>query len=153
MEWLLWTLPGLFIWSLVLCLPWHPWSTCEFLEAVADDCRKLDLSQITVLIPARNEAEVIAETLVALKLQDESLKIVLIDDQSDDDASGIVRKTGLGNLKIIAGQPLPDGWSGKLWTLEQGLRGNNDNTVPDTLHRMQSELNIKTHILYSQSHM
>ena len=129
MEWGLWTLPCLFVWSLILCLPWRPWSTREFLEAIADDCQKSDLSQITVLIPARNEAEVIAGTLAALKLQDKSLKIVLIDDQSDDDTSEIASKIGLNNLKITAGQPLPDGWSGKLWALEQGRKRVDTDTI------------------------
>jgi len=26
------------------------------------------------------------------------------------------------NLKVISGQPLPEGWSGKVWALEQGVR-------------------------------
>lgn len=112
-----------------MCLPWRPWSTREFLEATTDDCQKSDLSQITVLIPARNEAEVIVETLTALKLQDESLKIVLIDDQSDDYTSEIASKTRLNNLKIIAGQPLPEGWSGKLWALEQGRKHVDTDTI------------------------
>ncbi|MFT5427061.1 MAG: hopene-associated glycosyltransferase HpnB, partial [Gammaproteobacteria bacterium] len=117
----------------VLCLPWRPWSTREFLEAIAEDCQKSDLSQITVLIPARNEAEVIAKTLAALKLQDESIKIILIDDQSDDDTSNIAKdaasQAGLNNLKIITGQPLPDGWSGKLWALEQGRKHVDTDTI------------------------
>jgi hopene-associated glycosyltransferase HpnB len=129
MEWSLWALPGLFIWSLILCLPWRPWSTREFFEAITDGSSKPVLSQITVLIPARNEAKVIAETLAALKLQDESLKIVLIDDQSDDDTSDIASQAGLNNLKIITGQPLPDGWTGKLWALEQGRKHVDTDTI------------------------
>lgn len=151
MEWGLWALPGLFIWSLVLCLPWRPWSTRESLNAITDNSNKPDLSQITVLIPARNEAEVIAETLAALKLQDESLKIVLIDDQSDDDTSDIASQAGLHNLKVITGQPLPDGWSGKLWALEQGRKHVDTDTIllldaditlaPGTLASLLQKLN------------
>ncbi len=64
MECSLLALPGLVIWILVLCLPWRPWSTREFLDAATFDAESNkphmpDLSQITVLIPARNEAEVI----------------------------------------------------------------------------------------------
>ena len=151
MESGLWALPGLFIWSLVLCLPWRPWSTRESLNAITDNSNKPDLSQITVLIPARNEAEVIAETLAALKLQDESLKIVLIDDQSDDDTSDIASQAGLNNLKVITGQPLPDGWSGKLWALEQGRKHVDTDTIllldaditlaPGTLASLLQKLN------------
>ena len=124
MEHSLLALPGLVIWSLILCLPWRPWSIRESLDADADvdESNKADLSQITVLIPARNEAEVIAETLASLKRQDKSLKIVLIDDQSDDNTSAIAHQSGLTNLNIITGKPLPEGWSGKLWALEQGRK-------------------------------
>lgn len=127
MEWGLLALPGLVIWSLILCLPWRPWSTREFLDVASFDTksnkhRKGDLSQITVLIPARNEAEVIAETLQSLKTQDQSLKVILINDQSDDDTSDIARQAGLKNLNIVKGKPLPEGWSGKLWALEQGRK-------------------------------
>ena len=122
MEFSLLALPGLIIWGLILCLPWRPWSTREFLDAHVNESIKPDLSQITILIPARNEAEVITETLASLRAQDESLKIVLIDDQSDDDTSNIAHQAGLINLNIIAGKPLPEGWSGKLWALEQGRK-------------------------------
>jgi len=103
-------------------LPWRPWSTRESLDAHVNESVKPDLSQITILIPARNEAEVIAETLASLRAQDESLKIILIDDQSNDDTSNIAHQAELINLSIIAGKPLPVGWSGKLWALEQGRK-------------------------------
>lgn len=127
MEYSLLALPGLVIWSLILCLPWRPWSTRESFDAATFDtdsnkANQLDLSEITVLIPARDEAEVITETLLSLKAQDESLKIVLINDQSGDNTSDIARQAGLKNLNIIAGKPLPEGWSGKLWALEQGRK-------------------------------
>jgi len=122
MEYSLLALPGLIIWSLVLCLPWRPWSTRESLDSETDKFHKRDLSQITVLIPARNEAEVIGKTLTSLKTHDESLKIILINDQSDDDTSNIAHQTELKSLNIISGEPLPDGWSGKLWALEQGRK-------------------------------
>jgi hopene-associated glycosyltransferase HpnB len=127
MDWSLLALPGLVLWTLVLCLPWRPWSTREFLNVTTFDTEsnrphKPDLSQLTVLIPARNETEIIAETLLSLKTQDESLKIILIDDQSNDDTSGIAHQAGLKNLNVIKGKPLPEGWSGKLWALEQGRK-------------------------------
>lgn len=122
MEYSLLALPGLVIWSLVLCLPWRPWSTRESLDAEINEAHNLNPSQITVLIPARNEAEVIGKTLVSLKTQDESLKIILINDQSSDDTSNIALRAELESLNIISGEPLPDGWSGKLWALEQGRK-------------------------------
>ena len=121
MDWSLLALPGLFIWVSVLALPWRPWSTRESLDA-RPDRRDLDLSEITVLIPARNEAFVIADTLIALARQAPDIKVIIVDDQSTDGTASIAREQNLPNLEIIDGQSLPEGWSGKLWALEQGRR-------------------------------
>ncbi len=112
--------PAFIIWLIILVLPWRPWSTRESLDA--DPEIKQDLSDITVLIPARDEEEVIGETLSALMTQGKNLKIILIDDHSCDKTARIARHSGLVNLKIIEGQSLPEGWSGKLWALEQGRK-------------------------------
>lgn len=112
-------LPGLFIWIIILLLPWRPWSTRESLDAETSGT-PVDLSRITILIPARNEAEVISRTLDGLAAQDINLKIILIDDQSGDKTASIAQHKNLPNLEIISGQTLPEGWSGKLWALEQG---------------------------------
>ena len=119
MEWGLLALPGFLIWLVVLLLPWKPWCTDESLDATTNDTSP-DLSQITVLIPARNEQEVIAETLDGLAQQGDGLEIILIDDQSNDNTAEIARSKNLPGLQIILGQPLRSGWSGKLWALEQG---------------------------------
>jgi hopene-associated glycosyltransferase HpnB len=113
-----WVLPALALWAGLLLLPWRPWSTAESLEAA--DPEAGDPGKVTVLIPARNEAGVIRSTLEGLRHQGPDLKIVLIDDQSDDETVPIARSLGLPNLHVITGQPLPPDWSGKLWALEQG---------------------------------
>jgi hopene-associated glycosyltransferase HpnB len=119
MLWLLLTGVAALIWVATLVQPWLPWTTRESLDAQDPDSTT-DLSQLTVLIPARNEADTIETTLRALTYQGPGLNIILIDDQSDDGTAEIVQGLGLPNLKIIQGQELPPGWSGKLWALEQG---------------------------------
>ena len=74
-----------------------------------------------MLIPARNEAPVIADTLAALAKSASDAPVVLVDDQSGDATTTMARTAGLRNLTIMAGTAPPDGWSGKLWALEQGL--------------------------------
>lgn len=111
-------MPGLLIWIAILLLPWRPWSTRESLDSQKNQTD--DLSDITVLIPARNEALNIAETLSALKHQGNDLKVVLIDDQSTDNTADVANSVKLDHLKVIPGSTLPEGWSGKLWSLEQG---------------------------------
>ena len=109
-----------FIWLAILLLPWRPWGTREYMDssAAAPDA---DLKDITVLIPARNEAEVIRTTLSSLRTQGRDLSIVMVDDRSTDGTVAIAQTFGIQNLRIIAGEPPPTDWSGKLWALEQGL--------------------------------
>ena len=108
------------IWFIVLILPWRPWLNGETLEPeLADDC---DLGEVTVLIPARNEADVIADTLRGLAKQGRGLKVLLVDDASDDGTATVAMQVDEIDLRIINSQGLPEGWSGKLWALEQGAR-------------------------------
>ena len=90
--WLLATIPGAVLWLIILLLPWRPWSTRERLES--GPAPKPDLKDITVLIPARNEASGIGRTLTALEHQGPSLEVVVIDDQSEDDTAGVARAAG-----------------------------------------------------------
>jgi hopene-associated glycosyltransferase HpnB len=107
------------LWLVTLLLPWQPWRTREVLEGNTDS--SLDLNDITVVIPARNEADVIANTLSALATQGNGLKIIVVDDHSDDATSEIAIQAGINNLELIQAAPLPRGWTGKLWAQEQGL--------------------------------
>jgi hopene-associated glycosyltransferase HpnB len=111
---------GAFIWLAILLLPWRPWGIRECLDspAAAPDAH---LSDITVLIPARNEAEVISKTLSSLKTQGRDFPIVMVDDRSTDGTVTIAQTSGMKNLRILSGEPLPADWSGKLWALEQGF--------------------------------
>ncbi|NNE39019.1 MAG: glycosyltransferase [Gammaproteobacteria bacterium] len=112
-------LPGLLLWITLLILPWRPWSTRESLDAKVNI--ELDLSNITVLVPARDEAITITRTLKSISEQGNIHQIILIDDQSTDNTAKIASATGIENLVILKGKPLPESWSGKLWALEQGL--------------------------------
>ncbi len=115
----LFAITGAAIWLTILLLPWRPWSTSEVLD-VSSPLPEVDLGDITVLIPARNEAETIKVTLPALTAQGRGLNIILIDDQSSDGTGQVARKAVDENLLIIKGKSLPSGWTGKLWALEQG---------------------------------
>jgi hopene-associated glycosyltransferase HpnB/hopanoid biosynthesis associated membrane protein HpnM len=105
------------MWLAVLLIPWRPWSSQPFLDAQFGGD---SLGDVTVLIPARNEAAVIRQTLAALKAQGRNLSVVVVDDQSADGTVELARKVWADRLTIIPGAPLPSGWSGKLWALEQG---------------------------------
>lgn len=121
---------ALLAWLAILCLPWRPYGTRERFEP--DGAPPADLSEITVLIPARNEETTLACVLDSLARQGPGLRVVVIDDQSTDATAALCRewterlaRAGEGrfavSLRLIEGADLPPGWGGKLWALEQGL--------------------------------
>lgn len=110
-------LPSAVMWIGLLLVPWLPWRVREHLEP--EPAGKADASGVTVLIPARDEATVLARTLAGLRVQGEGLRIIVIDDESTDGTAAIARSAG---AEVVAGSARPEGWAGKLWALEQGLR-------------------------------
>jgi len=114
------------LWVLLLVAPWQFWRNREILEADPSEKtpRKGVLEGITVLIPARNESKTLGHTLEALIRQDphHELQILVIDDHSEDDTGAVVLTCNHPQLNVIKSKPLPRGWSGKLWALEQGFR-------------------------------
>jgi hopene-associated glycosyltransferase HpnB len=104
-------------WVGVLLLPWQPCRTRERLEADSVTAPPQDLGDVTVLIPARDESRVIAATLTALARQGQNLRIVVVDDESQDGTAQICERF---DVDVVHGRPLPPGWGGKLWALEQG---------------------------------
>ena len=84
---------------------------------------------VAALVPARNEAGAIATTLAGLIAQSGPfrLRIIVVDDESTDGtaerAETVLRTAPPGvETALIRGAPLPAGWSGKLWALEQARR-------------------------------
>ncbi len=83
---------------------------------------------VTAVVPARDEADVIAESLGSLLRQDYpgAFTVILVDDQSRDGTAEIAARTATSagldrRLTILPGQPLPSGWTGKLWAVRQGI--------------------------------
>lgn len=83
--------------------------------------------RIAVIIPARNEADIIPQTIQSLLAQNYPgpLRIYVVDDESSDDTPGIIRKAQANapdRLRLISALPLPAGWTGKMWALSQGVQ-------------------------------
>jgi hopene-associated glycosyltransferase HpnB len=115
-------------WLGVCLVPWRPWSTRERLEvgekppAHSRPSAACAPVRLCVLVPARNEAEGIARTLRGLANQDAALSVILIDDESTDGTADAAREAfPAERLTILRGGTPPEGWSGKLWALDQGL--------------------------------
>lgn len=102
--------------------PWGLWRNREVLDVTDPVEGDESLAEITAVIPARNEAEIIQRTALSVAAQGTDLKIILIDDGSEDGTAAMARRLARSDLRIVQSAPLPDGWSGKLWALEQGWR-------------------------------
>ncbi len=77
---------------------------------------------VVAVIPARNEADVIARSLGSVAAQDYAgaFRVILVDDNSCDGTGEIARSIS-SKVEVLDGSPLPPGWTGKLWALSQGI--------------------------------
>ena len=87
--------------------------------------------RIAVIVPARNEAEVIAQAVLSLLQQDYPgpLHIFVVDDHSSDATGELARNASAAkpeSLTVVSAAPLPSGWTGKMWALAQGVEHSAD---------------------------
>ncbi len=81
---------------------------------------------VIAVIPARDEAASIGETIASLLQQDYpgTFSIVLVDDQSSDGTADVARQAAAASpdrLTVVSGEALPPGWAGKVWAMQQGV--------------------------------
>jgi hopene-associated glycosyltransferase HpnB len=84
---------------------------------------------VAIVVPARNEADVVGECIASLLTQDYPgpVTLALVDDHSDDGTADVARAAARAagaeaRLRIVGARPLPSGWTGKLWALSEGVR-------------------------------
>jgi hopene-associated glycosyltransferase HpnB len=79
---------------------------------------------VVAVIPARNEAPVVAQAVSSLAAQryPGEFRIVLADDDSGD-GTGAMAQTAAPpeRLTVVRTSPLPQGWTGKLWAVSAGI--------------------------------
>jgi hopene-associated glycosyltransferase HpnB len=75
---------------------------------------------VVAVVPARDEADVIARSIGSLMAQDYAgnFRVILVDDQSSDGTGDAARALG---CEVLSGAPRPPGWTGKLWAVKQGI--------------------------------
>ena len=93
--------------------------------------------RVAVVVPARNEADVIGRAIHSLLSQSSPnrIDIFVVDDHSSDATADAALAAGAPSLSpsfgdrvgashrvtVITGRVLPPGWSGKLWAVQQGV--------------------------------
>ncbi len=115
-------------WAYLLFLHGGFWRAREMDDGPAPAAPPDGWPAVTAVIPARNEADVVAQSIGSLLNQDYAgeLRIVLVDDQSSDGTAALARAAAEAahagdRVSVIAGEALPAGWTGKLWALNQGI--------------------------------
>ena len=82
---------------------------------------------VVAVVPARDEAEVVGETVRALLGQEYPgpFRVVLVDDGSGDGTAEVALAAARGapeRLEVVRAEPTPPGWAGKVWAMAEGVR-------------------------------
>jgi hypothetical protein len=74
----------------------------------------------SLLVPARDEADRLPDALPGLLAQP-ATEILVLDDRSTDGTAEVVRRAAASDprVRLLAGEPVPDGWIGKNWACHQ----------------------------------
>lgn len=119
---------GLVAWLYLVLLHGGFWLTRE--REDAHDSREsqaaFDWPSVVAVVPARNEADVLPQSLASLAAQNYpgEFSIVLVDDQSSDGTADVARRVAAEAgcpITVVSGTPLPSGWTGKVWAMHQGI--------------------------------
>ncbi|MFE6041261.1 glycosyltransferase [Streptomyces sp. NPDC056452] len=115
---------SLVVWVWLLLGQGFFWRTDQRLPRRADPVR---WPSVAVVVPARDEAEMLPVSLPSLLAQDYpgDAEIFLVDDCSEDGTGALaralsVRHGGLPLTVVSPGEP-ESGWTGKLWALRHGI--------------------------------
>ncbi|MGI5321087.1 glycosyltransferase [Actinomadura nitritigenes] len=74
---------------------------------------------VSVVIPARDEESRLADCVRPLIADPDVSEVIVVDDESRDGTARLAARLG---ATVVPGAPLPDGWVGKQWALDQGVR-------------------------------
>jgi hopene-associated glycosyltransferase HpnB len=91
------------------------------------------------VVPARNEADNIAQSVTSLLGQDyPALSLIAVDDDSSDGTADVARRAAVAHgaeakLTIVDSRTLPAGWTGKLWAVKQGIAAAQEKFAPKYL--------------------
>ncbi|MDI5966722.1 glycosyltransferase [Streptantibioticus silvisoli] len=93
---------------------------------------------VAVVVPARDEAEVLPVSLPSLLAQDYPgrASVFLVDDGSTDGTGQLAARLASGGgvpLTVTSPGEPPQGWTGKLWAVRHGVRRATADAAPDYL--------------------
>jgi len=82
--------------------------------------KSISASQLSIIIPARNEEQNLPTLLRSLAAQAiRPRETIVMNDASTDRTTEVAQQFG---ARVVNSQPLPDGWRGKTWACHQGAQ-------------------------------
>lgn len=131
--------------AILICLAWGFlllfwggfWRADQRLSPALDP---VEWPEVTILIPARDEADTISDVVHAhlASSYPGTVRLIVVDDHSQDGTAKFAKAAG---AEIIQAAPLPDGWSGKLWALQNGIE-HADQIAPDAPYLLLTDADI-----------
>lgn len=120
-RWTAWSVSA--VWAGLAAAPGRFWTTAVRLPVAGPPA---SWPPVAVVVPARDEAPMLARTVPALCRQDYPgpARVIVVDDESSDGtgrAASVAAAGGPVTLEVLRGAPRPEGWAGKLWALHQGV--------------------------------
>ena len=110
---------------------WREWAGKTLAGTVFAQPEPEQLIELTVIVPARNEADAIGSCLQSLVSQSEDIfelgkdwELIVVDDHSSDKTREIA--SGFSGVTVVAADKLEPGWTGKnnaVWTAAKHARG------------------------------
>jgi hopene-associated glycosyltransferase HpnB len=116
-------------WLAVLLDPTRAWRLRPVAEDAEPRAAPTCWPPVCVIVPAHDEEEVVGESLASLLGQDYAgeWRVVVVDERSGDRTGELALELAASDprgarLSVVRGAPIPRGWVGKVWGLEQGRR-------------------------------
>ncbi len=149
---------ALAIWVYLVFARGNFWWLRDFDDDIAPHDQLKRWPRVAAIVPARNEAATIRRVVESLARQayDGEFSVVVVDDHSEDGTGEFARHAAveLGaaeRIQVRQATPLPEGWTGKLWALNEGVARAAETSAefywftdadvehgPDTLRRLVS---------------
>ena len=115
-------------WLMLLLARGGFWRTDVRLPPIDPAAQPFEWPSLVIVVPARNESDVLPHTLPTLLTQDYPgpLHVYLVDDESDDATADIARAIAAGvraddSLTVLRNESRPRGWMGKTWAMHAGV--------------------------------
>ena len=122
------SISALLAWLWLALLRGRFWATCQRLNT-EDISREQTWPRVVAVIPARDEARFIRETIRSVLGQNYagSLKVYLVDDRSSDGTADAARAAArevqdCPPFRVVTANERPEGWAGKVWALHRAWK-------------------------------